>query len=57
MRFLTSFPLVLLALISTAQAQFGFFDQMFGGGQQQERKPQNNPSDSAAYRNHYDSCM
>lgn len=55
MRFFTSLPLVLLALISTVQAQFGFFDQMFGG-QQQERKPQNVPSDSAAYRNQYDNC-
>ncbi|KAH6692538.1 hypothetical protein F5X68DRAFT_259181 [Plectosphaerella plurivora] len=53
MRFLTSLPLVMLAIISTAQAQFGFFDQMFGG-HQQERKPQNVPSDSAAYRNQYD---
>lgn len=53
MRFFTGLPLILLALVSTAQAQFGFFEQMFGG-QQQERKPQNVPSDSGAYRNQYD---
>ncbi|KIH92367.1 hypothetical protein SPBR_03329 [Sporothrix brasiliensis 5110] len=34
-----------------AFAQFGFFDQMFGGGGgQQHNDPQNVPSDSAWYR-------
>ncbi|CAK7203845.1 Long chronological lifespan protein 2 [Sporothrix eucalyptigena] len=37
--------------VSLAHAQFGFFDQMFGGNQQQHHnEPQNVPSDSAWYR-------
>ncbi|KAK3686172.1 hypothetical protein B0T22DRAFT_242233 [Podospora appendiculata] len=55
MRFLA--PLLLLAATSVS-AQFGFFDQMFGGngqqGHQQQRAPQNVPSDSAAYRSNYE---
>ncbi|CAK7216922.1 Long chronological lifespan protein 2 [Sporothrix curviconia] len=50
-------PLALLALAlfaAMANAQFGFFDQMFGGngggGGQQNNGPQNVPSDSAWYR-------
>ncbi|EEY20341.1 conserved hypothetical protein [Verticillium alfalfae VaMs.102] len=55
MRALTSLSVVLLALISTVSAQFGFFEQMFGGQQQgQQQRPQNVPSDSAAYRQQYD---
>lgn len=55
MRSFTYLWLLALALVSTVQAQFGFFEQMFGG-QQQERQPQNVPSDSAGYRNQYDKC-
>ncbi|KAI0513346.1 hypothetical protein F5B22DRAFT_612160 [Xylaria bambusicola] len=48
------FPLIVLALLaSVAQAQFGFFDQMFGqqgGQQQQQQRPQNVPSDSSFYQ-------
>ncbi|OTB01721.1 hypothetical protein M426DRAFT_323222 [Hypoxylon sp. CI-4A] len=47
--------LVLLSLSSVAHAQFGFFDQMFGGQQQQQqRQPQNVPSDSSIYRSNFD---
>lgn len=53
MRFLASIPLLLCALVGTTHAQFGFFEQMFGGQQQQQR-PQNVPSDSAIYRAQYD---
>ncbi|KXH63679.1 hypothetical protein CSAL01_02400 [Colletotrichum salicis] len=54
MRFFVSLPLVLLTLISSAQAQFGFFDQMFGGQQQQQQQPQNVPSDPSQYQQRYD---
>ena len=60
-------PLALLALAlfaAVANAQFGFFDQMFGGngggggggggGGQQQSGPQNVPSDSAWYRGNVD---
>ncbi|GJC87695.1 long chronological lifespan protein 2 [Colletotrichum liriopes] len=53
MRFFASLPLVLLTLISSAQAQFGFFEQMFGG-QQQQQQPQNVPSDPSQYQERYD---
>ena len=57
MRFLVSLPILLLALVSTASAQFnGFFDQMFGGGgggHRQQRQPQNVPSDPSVYQNNY----
>lgn len=61
MRFL-SLPLALLQAIllaSTVSAQFGFFDQMFGGGGQGghhghgHQQQQNVPSDSANYRHNY----
>ncbi|KAF6804122.1 hypothetical protein CMUS01_14922 [Colletotrichum musicola] len=53
MRFFASLPLVLLTLISSTQAQFGFFEQMFGG-QQQQQQPQNVPSDPSQYQQRYD---
>ncbi|KAI1263539.1 hypothetical protein F5Y18DRAFT_428808 [Xylariaceae sp. FL1019] len=53
-------PYVLSCLLlglftSLAHAQFGFFDQMFGGGHQQEQQPQNVASDSSFYQQHFDS--
>ncbi|AEO55810.1 hypothetical protein MYCTH_2300011 [Thermothelomyces thermophilus ATCC 42464] len=44
---------IVLALASLVSAQFGFFDQMFSGGGQQHRQPQNVPSDSSHYRTQY----
>ncbi|KAI1149502.1 hypothetical protein F4825DRAFT_464081 [Nemania diffusa] len=48
--------LLLLALFtSLAQAQFGFFDQMFNGQQQQQQQqPQNGPSDSSLYQTNFE---
>jgi hypothetical protein len=42
----------LLLLVSVAQAQFNFFDQMFGGGEQQrqQQRSQKSPSDSDRYQ-------
>ncbi|KAI9839047.1 MAG: Long chronological lifespan protein 2 [Sclerophora amabilis] len=41
----------LMLLVSSAHAQFQFFEQMFqGGGQAQEPEPQNVPSDSQWYQ-------
>lgn len=39
-------------LVSVAQAQFNFFEQMFGGGEQQrpQQQSQNAPSDSSRYQ-------
>jgi hypothetical protein len=56
MQLFNRLSIVLLAfLTSVAQAQFGFFDQMFGGGQQQEpQRPQNVPSDSSIYQSNFD---
>jgi hypothetical protein len=54
MRFFASLPLLLFALISSVSAQFGFFEQMFNGGQQQHQQPQNVPSDSNRYQAGYD---
>lgn len=46
---------VFLLLLSVASAQFQFFEQMFQGGQQQQRQePQNVPSDSSWYQQNYD---
>lgn len=50
-----------LSLLSLATAQFGFFDQMFGGqdGHEQhhhQHQPQNNPSDAGHYRAQYEGC-
>ncbi|KAJ5908908.1 hypothetical protein N7495_001590 [Penicillium taxi] len=44
----------LLMLVSVAQAQFNFFEHMFGAGQQQQNHQQgsqNAPSDSSRYQN------
>jgi hypothetical protein len=54
MRFLLSLPLLLCALIGSANAQFQFFEQMFGGGHQHQQQPQNVPSDSSIYRANYE---
>lgn len=45
--------LLCLTLVGTVSAQFGFFDQMFGGGGHQQQQPQNVPSDSSSYRANY----
>ncbi|EAS31163.3 long chronological lifespan protein 2 [Coccidioides immitis RS] len=51
--------LALLIFISTAHAQFQFFEQMFGaGGQHRESQDQRNvPSDSAWYQKTYDGAQ
>jgi hypothetical protein len=47
-----------LLLIAGANAQFQFFEQMFQGGQQQQRQqPQNVPSDSNWYQEHYNNGL
>jgi hypothetical protein len=47
--------LLFLLSISVVNAQFQFFEQMFQGGQQQQRQePQNVPSDSSWYQQNYD---
>ncbi|KAI1435964.1 hypothetical protein GGR50DRAFT_693702 [Xylaria sp. CBS 124048] len=49
--------LLLLTLSSLTQAQFGFFDRMFGGdssGQEQQRRPQNVASDPSFYQSNFD---
>lgn len=50
--------MIFLSLFALAHAQFGFFDQMFGGqqGGGQEQAPQNNPSDANHYRSRHDQC-
>lgn len=47
--------LAILSFTSLASAQFGFFDQMFGGGQQQQQRqqPQNGPSNPSIYQNNF----
>ncbi|RFU35309.1 hypothetical protein B7463_g1064, partial [Scytalidium lignicola] len=47
-----------LMLAAGAQAQFGFFEQMFNGGQQQQQhqEPQNVASDSNWYQQNYDNA-
>jgi hypothetical protein len=51
-------PLSLLIVLSawfiSSSAQFGFFDQMFGGQQQQHQEPQNVRSDSSWYQAQYE---
>ncbi|KAH8880560.1 hypothetical protein GQ53DRAFT_533858 [Thozetella sp. PMI_491] len=48
----------LFAFLGSAQAQFGFFEQMFGGQQQQQQhhqhQAQNAPSDSTIYRQQFE---
>jgi hypothetical protein len=45
--------LLILGLVGLSTAQFGFFEQMFGG-QEHHHRPQNVPSDAAPYRQNYD---
>ncbi|KAI1323653.1 hypothetical protein F5Y16DRAFT_383054 [Xylariaceae sp. FL0255] len=49
--------LAVLSLASVTNAQFGFFDQMFGGGghQQEPQRPQNVPSDPSHYQGQFNS--
>lgn len=44
--------LLILALALSVSAQFQFFEQFFGG-EQQQHQPQNVPSDSSWYRQNY----
>ncbi|OJD22133.1 long chronological lifespan protein 2 [Blastomyces percursus] len=47
----------LLCLATGARAQFQFFEQMFGGGQQQQESREHNvPSDSSWYQRTYDNA-
>jgi hypothetical protein len=52
-------PLSILLLVAGANAQFQFFEQMFQGQQQerQQQAPENVPSDSSWYQQHYDNGM
>ncbi|KAG9235182.1 hypothetical protein BJ875DRAFT_374819 [Amylocarpus encephaloides] len=45
-------------LLTGANAQFQFFEQMFNGGQQQQQRqePQNVPSDSSWYQQNYENA-
>ncbi|EER41239.1 conserved hypothetical protein [Histoplasma capsulatum var. duboisii H88] len=54
----TGILLGLLLLATGTQAQFQFFEQMFGGGQQQQHdsREQNVPSDSDWYQRTYDNA-
>jgi hypothetical protein len=57
MRAFSTFFVLLSTLLSLASAQFGFFDQMFGGAgeaQGQRQQAPNVPSDANWYREHYD---
>jgi hypothetical protein len=54
MRLLPSSLVALLSLALTASAQFQFFEQMFGGHQQQAQQPQNVGSDSSWWRKNYE---
>jgi hypothetical protein len=56
------FQMLLAVLASlflrTTSAQFGFFDQMFGGQQQQQhQEPQNVRSDASWYQAQYEGGM
>ncbi|KAJ9307585.1 hypothetical protein DTO217A2_2819 [Paecilomyces variotii] len=46
----------LLLLVAAAQAQFQFFEQMFGGARQEhhQQEQQNVPSDSSWYQRHWE---
>lgn len=56
--------ITIISMFTLAQAQFGFFDQMFGGGHEQHHQHQghghghggNVPSDANMYRQRYDQC-
>jgi hypothetical protein len=52
-RFLLPLLSTLLLLFTSVHAQFQFFEQMFNG-QQQQRQPQDVPSDSQWYQENYD---
>jgi hypothetical protein len=57
MEIILRFTFGLLLLVSGAQAQFQFFEQMFqGGGQQQHQAPRDVPSDPSGYQQRYDGC-
>ncbi len=48
----------IMLFIAGAHAQFGFFEQMFQGGQhQQQQAPQNVPSDPGWYQQNYENGM
>jgi hypothetical protein len=54
-RILFSLFTTILLLVSSTSAQFNFFEQMFQGGQQQQRhEPQNTASDSNWYQQNYE---
>ncbi|PQE22849.1 long chronological lifespan 2 protein [Rutstroemia sp. NJR-2017a BBW] len=53
-RFLLPLLSTLLLFFTTVHAQFQFFEQMFNGQQQQQRQPQDVPSDSQWYQENYD---
>ena len=44
-------------LLTVVSAQFQFFDQFFGGQQQQAQEPQNVASDSSWYQNTWQGGM
>ena len=49
---------VLASFVWGSSAQFGFFDQMFGGGGgQQHQEPQNVRSDASWYQAQYEAGM
>lgn len=52
--------IALLSLFALANAQFGFFDQMFGGHQEHRghhhQQQGNNPSDPSIYRAQFEQC-
>jgi hypothetical protein len=54
MRFSAQPLLLLFALLGSVSAQFGIFEQMFGGGHHQQQAPQNAASDSDNYRHQVD---
>ncbi len=41
-------------MVLPVAAQFQFFEQMFNGGGRQQQQPQEAPSDSSWYRQHYE---
>lgn len=47
----------LILLCTSVQAQFGFFEQMFGGGRDHEEPQQEASSDSSWYQRNYDGSM
>ena len=50
---------LLLSLLPLATAQFGFFEQMFGGQEGHghgHQQPRNNPSDANNYRTQVEQC-